>query len=301
MAPSRAKRGPLRVEVPRPEDEKLRFGRVGIIAVVGFVLGMLWPRLAGVKLVPSAPAIDEQTEQGAEQAAASAASAAPSAPPPAVKPQAVEPPPPKPEPADRLKVSDPQVTSCRDHEGKRLRECDKLDIDGVARSRVLALSACPAAADVRGTLSLGLELDFGTKKIKGVFKGKSTTLDADKADALLECAKPSFESASLDGIEHKAPAYTVFYRVDFMAAPAAAPEGPATEDAGTETTLASGRATVIWEVAILRSTPTKDGEVVARLLRGTRLVVTGRQGDWYKVKYNSKNDEGWVFRTAVGL
>jgi uncharacterized protein YgiM (DUF1202 family) len=54
-------------------------------------------------------------------------------------------------------------------------------------------------------------------------------------------------------------------------------------------------------VAILRSTPTKDGEVVARLLRGTRLVVTGRQTEWYKVKYNSKNDEGWVFRTAIGL
>ena len=58
---------------------------------------------------------------------------------------------------------------------------------------------------------------------------------------------------------------------------------------------------MLWEVAILRSSPTKDGDVVARVLQGTRLIVSGRQGDWYKVKYDARGKEGWVYRTAIGL
>src|SRR5690606_25048308 len=34
-------------------------GRVGIIALVGFTIGIVWPRLAGVSLVPEAPVEDE--------------------------------------------------------------------------------------------------------------------------------------------------------------------------------------------------------------------------------------------------
>ena len=30
-------------------------GRVGLIAVFGFALGLIWPRLAGISLVPEAP------------------------------------------------------------------------------------------------------------------------------------------------------------------------------------------------------------------------------------------------------
>jgi hypothetical protein len=41
--------------------------------------------------------------------------------------------------------------------------------------------------------------------------------------------------------------------------------------------------------------------VVARVLSGTRVSVTGRQGDWYRVKYDGKGAEGWVFRTAIGM
>jgi hypothetical protein len=51
---------------------------------------------------------------------------------------------------------------------------------------------------------------------------------------------------------------------------------------------------------MLRSEP-KEGDVVARILRGTRVVVTGRQGDWYKVRYDAKGNEAWVFKAAIGL
>ncbi|MGC4064548.1 MAG: SH3 domain-containing protein [Polyangiaceae bacterium] len=55
-----------------------------------------------------------------------------------------------------------------------------------------------------------------------------------------------------------------------------------------------------WEVALVRKAP-KDGAIVARVLGGTRLVVTGRQGDWYRVKYDAQGNEGFVFKSAIGL
>ena len=47
--------------------------------------------------------------------------------------------------------------------------------------------------------------------------------------------------------------------------------------------------------------PDTIGAVVARILRGTRVVVTGRKDDWYRVKYDAKGSEGWVFKTAIGM
>jgi len=58
---------------------------------------------------------------------------------------------------------------------------------------------------------------------------------------------------------------------------------------------------VSWETALVHATPEKDGKVVARVLSGTRVAVTGRSGDWYRIKYDARGREGWVFRTAVGM
>ena len=68
---------PLAVEVPSPERDKPAWVKVGVIAAVGFIVGIAWPRLVGVRLGPSAP--------GEAAAAASAsggtAGRAPDAPP----------------------------------------------------------------------------------------------------------------------------------------------------------------------------------------------------------------------------
>jgi hypothetical protein len=295
LAISRHKSGPVRIEVPKPEDEKLRFGRVGIIALVGFVIGIAWPRLAGVKLVPDPP-VEEEALSPVAATAAPAQSAAPAL----VNPTPVQPPPPKPEASERVRVSPPQVTSCRDAQGERLSTCDKPDVDRFARAPLSALASCSGAANASGTLSLGIDLDFSAKKLS-VLKGKSTTMAEAPANALLACARAGLEAATLSDLEHTAERYTIFYRVDVLPAPPPPPPaGAAVGDAGAEN-AASGRATVLWEVAILRGTPSKDGEIVARVLQGTRLVVSGRQGDWYKVKYDARGREGWVYRTAIGL
>ena len=31
------------------------------------------------------------------------------------------------------------------------------------------------------------------------------------------------------------------------------------------------------------------------------MVVTGKSGDWFKVKYDAKGNQGWVYRTAIGM
>ena len=100
--------------------------------------------------------------------------------------------------------------------------------------------------------------------------------------------------------------YRVFYRLEFGAEPGEAaaskddkPSGDSPAPSG-EVIAASGRVTVTWDAALVRAKP-KDGEVLARVLGGTRLTVTGHQGDWYRVKYDAKGSEGWVFKAAIGL
>jgi len=96
----------------------------------------------------------------------------------------------------------------------------------------------------------------------------------------------------------------VFYRVELKGAKAplgSASGGVEGEAAPAEVTPASGTATVTWNTALVRLTPDREGKTIARVLQGTRVGVTGRSGDWYRVKYDAKGSQGWVFRTAIGM
>lgn len=280
-----ARQKSLRIDVPRPEQDRLPLSRVGIIAGVGFVIGIGWPHLAGVQLVPSPPL--EPAPEPAEPKAAKPKQAAPSAPAPT----------PERETPSRLKVGEAKITSCRDDQGKTLDDCGDFDFDGIARPRLLALADCEAGEQAEGVLSIGFRVDFESGRIVDVLRGKSTTLPFKVVDGLVQCATASFDDAVLAGLSHRHQEYTIFYLVEFTPAPVAT-EAADPEQGAAE---ASGRATVGWNVALIRGAPNQDGEVVARLLSGTRVVVTARQGDWYKVKYDAKGNEGWVFKGAIGL
>lgn len=191
-----------------------------------------------------------------------------------------------------------EVATCRSSKAKKLKRCDPIDFDGVARGRIATLTACDAAKRAQGVLSLGFELDFEKNRVSSVVSGKSTTIPAEDADALLACLRQNLGEVSLDGIRHEHARYAVFYKVEFFSTVDAAGPG---EPAASEVTPASGKAVVAWDVALLRVTPTRGSEVVARVLQGTRIVVTGRHGDWYRVKYDGKGSEGWIFRTAIGM
>jgi hypothetical protein len=188
------------------------------------------------------------------------------------------------------------VVNCRDDEERKLEQCDSPSFDEIAKSRLEALVTCPVAANAAGTLSIGFDLDFGKEKIGKISSGKSTSFDGPTTDGLLECAKREFMSASLHGVAHTHAHYLVFYTVQLM--PAGAPAngaGPA-----DPIVTANGFATVIWNSARVRTQP-DGGDVAERLLYGTRVAVTGRQGDWYRVRYDAKGNEGWVHRNALAM
>jgi uncharacterized protein YgiM (DUF1202 family) len=131
-----------------------------------------------------------------------------------------------------------------------------------------------------------------------IASGKSTTLNQTETEALIACMQKEFADLKLDGIEHRHAKYTIFYRVELKPAP---PDERAASGSEVAVTPASGKATVSWDVALVRSSPSREGKVVARILSGTRVIVTGRNGDWYEIKYDAKGNQGWVFRTAIGM
>jgi len=298
------RRHPLKIEVPNPNQEHLRFGRVGLIVTLGFAIGVLWPRLAGFKLVPSVPSQPAESSsadltgapadpKGAALGPASSATVEPE--PPAEAPPA----------AERLIVSDPQFVTCKLDAKKHSDDCDHVDFDALARPHLRQLASCEGAARMEGVLSIGFDLDFATQKIKSIKNGKSSSLPQADVDSLLSCEKKEFASVSLVGIEHQHDAYSVFYRVEFPKLDAERPKPAdtlANADAPpADVTEASGHATVSWDVALVRSSASRDGTVIARVLQGTRVSVTARRGDWYRIKYDVKGNVGWVYRTAIGM
>jgi hypothetical protein len=290
----------LKVQIPSPADDRPRLARVGVVAAVGFVMGIVWPWLAGVRLVPGAP-----VEQGPVLAATSAPGpSASSAPPPATSlaPTGSAQAQAEPDSADRVKLGEASVTSCRDAQGKPLDECDTVDLASVVSARLRALGGCKGAESAHGMLSIGLELDFAKNRVERLLRGVSTTLPDGMTETLLGCARKEFATASLEGVQHAHPSYTVFYRVEFLPpGQRASDEESEAVEQPNEMTAASGMATVSWDVAIVREGPTQDSALQARLRSGTRVVVVGRRNDWYKVKYDAKGSEGWVYKSAIGL
>ena len=293
------RRQPLKIEVPDQKQETLRFGRVGLIVTAGFAIGIIWPRVAGFKLVPSVPSQPAEASSADLTGAPGDAKAAAAAPPAAE----AEPPPTAAAPSlDRLQIGEPQFLTCKANGKKQKDECDRIEFDRLARPRIQALAACPGADKLVGVLSLGFDLDFTFQAVKNVKSGKSTTFTESETASLIECEKKEFSNVSLVGISHKHESYSVFYKVEFPKADASKADAPPAADvAPADVTEASGHATVAWDVALVRSSPSRDGAVVARVLQGTRVSVTGRRGDWYRIKYDVKGSVGWVYRTAIGM
>ena len=68
----------LAIEIPVAEKDKPAWVKVGVIAAVGFIVGIAWPRLVGVRIGPSAP------NESAASASAAHGGRAPDAPPASV-------------------------------------------------------------------------------------------------------------------------------------------------------------------------------------------------------------------------
>jgi hypothetical protein len=283
---------PLVVELPAPGADRPAWTKVGIVALVGFAIGILWPRFTGTRIAPSPPG--EGSGPATEATAAASASTRPlasGAPPAAAQT----------EPA--INVGPGAILRCRDNEDEAVKECGSLQFDPVAIPVIKGLTHCRTAKEMAGQLSLGFEVDFRKRKVRPVL-GKATTLPTETAQALLKCTEVGLENAMLGDMKHKHRRYTIFYTAS-LAAPGAAAEGatPAPSEgpaAGTTTseTPLSGSATVAWDVAVVRDTP-KAGAIVGRILRGTKVKLVARQGEWLRIQAGSI--EGWAYRGALGM
>src|SRR5665213_2754418 len=134
------RRQPLKIEVPDQKQETLRFGRVGLIVTAGFAIGILWPRVAGFKLVPSVPSQPADSSGSADLTGAPADPKSGAGPANSAAAAEVEPPPQAAPPnTDRLQISEPQFVVCKAKGKKKKDDCDHIDFDRLARPHIQAL------------------------------------------------------------------------------------------------------------------------------------------------------------------
>lgn len=284
-----------------PTTDHPSWMKVGIVAVIGFGIGIAWPKLAGVRLGPNAPGAEASAgrapERGAASATAPAALAAPNAPLTASAHTSTTP-----AAAGGVNFEHGTLISCRDDKGEleRGKACGAAPaLDREVLPRLKKIEKCPAMAGAEGKLSLVVFADFSAGKID-TNVGKSSTVNG--ADNFSSCAKEALSGMSLTGIDHERAKYTFQY-VAHLAKSGNAPSGSAAAQGATAATpdVPSGTGTpVVWEVAVVRDAP-KTGEIVGRVQRGGEVRVLTSQEGWYKVKFGPNfAKEGWVFRAAIG-
>ncbi len=304
----------LEVRIPGSAEDRPSWTKVGVITAIGFLIGIGWPRVMGVRLGPSVPA-DVAVVAAASASAVSpreGPSAVPGAPATAGAPAAavsaqepaasaaVAPPAATPSVAVAVAVGHGVVFACRSSDGDALKgpDCGTLPgLDGLVMPRLRKLAECPEAAAAIGKLHLVARLDFGRGSLS-LDLGKGQTVAS--ADPLLACAKADLSGTALTGVAHDHPRYSVAYTITFEHASA----GGADPGASSARTAApagdEGAAQVVWEVAIVRDAP-KTGKVLARLARGTSVHLGAPRDGWYPVKFgDSFASDGWLYRGAVG-
>jgi hypothetical protein len=197
---------------------------------------------------------------------------------------------------ESVRLGESTVASCQDDQRQAVAVCDRPNLVGLIEEPVAKLARCDAAEGVSGMLSLGLELNFERGHVTRVKAGQSTTLSKAKTALLVACAEDVVVGTPLGHVAHEHAAYWLYYQIHFLP-----PGSPMTSGAeAAEVIEASGQATVGWKTAVVRDGPSRQANISAKLLYGTRIQVTGRSGDWYRVNYDGKS-VGWLHRKAIGM
>lgn len=287
----------LKIEIPSPEQDRPAWPLVAVIATVGFVVGVAWPRLLGVRVGPRAP------EDGK---VATSATVAPSASPGDVRPvrdiPAVVAAPngtaavpsasaaartsEKPDKKELLvTVSRGALVSCKGTDGqtKRGKDCGSVTgVDAIVAPKIRRLASCPAAEGVTGKLTVMAHLDATGQRIS-VTRGKSTIENVESVMGCLASNKFVWS-----GIEHDGEftSYAVAFTASFV------PKEATGEIAHRESHVAI-------DSALVRET-LRTGRVVAKLARGTKVKVVESKEGWYRVQFSDTPGEGWIYRSALG-
>lgn len=297
------------------ENDRRVWSRVLVLALVGFGVGMAWPKLTGVRFGPTAPggeptaasrAPEKAEPAAAVTVAAPAASEAPAAPLPTV--------------ASTVKIAESFVLGCttKDGETKKGPDCGPYhELDKLAEPKLRRLILCPAARTATGHISLVASLDFAQRRLDASL-GKSTSLQNADANAVLACLRTELEGLDIATMPHEHARYTLVYKVELEAG--AAPSGnavaptsasvvapavvapAASAPAAAVAPAAAGGTTaeVTWDVGIVRGAP-RTGDIVARLPRGSKLKLVSSENGWWSIRYGEGfASEGWIYRSAIG-
>lgn len=290
VRPPPAEPAPAQVETDAP-----KLARLTAVVAVCFSIGFAWPVFGGLQFVQRPPGSSPPKTEEVEPA-----------------PVESEPPVPAAEPAEvpvmraapleigkrSVRIEGRVVQSCHASSGAAATRCDAPNLEGVLEGPIARLASCDAAAGASGVLSLGLFLDFGLGRVSRVKLGQSTTLGKASAAALIRCAEEVVLGARLDDVEHEHSGYWVYHLVRFLP-PGGAPEAesPAPAEPIVKT---SGQVTIGFATAVVREEPSRQARVSARLPLGTRLNVSARSGEWYRVEQGGKT-VGWLHRKAIGM
>jgi hypothetical protein len=290
-----------RVELPSPEEDRPAWGRVGVIAALGFVVGVAWPRLAGVSLGPNPPA--DAPRAAAATATASAApaktslsgvTAAPAPIPGAsgaltgAEPTSQE---------QGVTLGAPEISRCRDLKGKAPDACDKLAVEGSFEPRLKELSRCPSALGLSGKVSFSFDLDFKNKTLK-VQRAKAK-LPRTTLDGLTRCVEKSFNGVSLDEISHENNRYSIAYEVSFLP-PGSPAQGAAPAEVPRGTPLSGKTGKISWGSCQVREAPAKNASVIGKLPRKAEVKLLEEKDGWYRIEFNDKQ-QAWIFGEAVSV
>jgi hypothetical protein len=298
------------VHMPVPAEDRPSWAKIGVITLIGFAVGVTWPRLLGVRVGPHLPQVSSDTSIAAAEPDRFARPGAPALQPTTTpempggsahgEPASIVAPPTSSAvatgPAVSISVGRGIVTACRTADGESLRGADcgrTSSLDRVVAKNLQKLAECPALTDKPDKIRLVVRADFG----RGAM-AVSARKDA-ASEALVACAKSALEGVSLEGVAHVNPRVTVTYSVAFDSPTPAQPNErpPSTRDEGGN---GDRTAQVVWDVALVRDTP-RTGRVTARLKQGTVLHVGPAQDGWYPVKFGDAfSDEGWVYGAAIG-
>ncbi|MFW5739637.1 MAG: SH3 domain-containing protein [Myxococcota bacterium] len=290
------------VDVPDQKSDRPVWTKVGIIAVIGFVIGIAWPRLAGIQLGPTPPEGKPKKPAAAASVAApepvpfasAFASASASA---ANRPKPVE--------VQTVVVKKTDVLSCRDERNDKVDECDRPDFDTLLMPLVKDLERCPSAAGLAGKLSVGFDIDFRRNRVR-LLHGKSTTIPHSTVAGIWTCANEALDAVKLDGMQHDQRRYVVYYAAYFFPPGKIIEPGMESDEPERDYRVADGKeagpasvmgtAQIVYDTVLVRDEP-KTGKVVARLVRGTTVELLSKKGSWYRIRFQER--EGWVYRGAI--
>lgn len=286
-----------RVQLPSPEEDRPAWGRVGIIAILGFAIGIAWPRLAGISLGPNPPVDAPRLTTSNAAPAKTSLSAATSATSVAFKNTTVGS---NTEPSasneQGLSLGEGEIVRCRDLKGKSPGSCDKLAIESTFEPRLKELSRCPSALGLSGKVTFEFDLDFKNKTLK-VQRAKAK-LPRTTLDGLTRCVEKSFNGVSLDEIAHENNRYTLAFEASFLPPGTQTPEQTPVIPKGT--TLENKTGKIVWGSCQVREAPSKAASVLGKLPRKTELKLLEEKDGWYRIEFNGK-PQAWVFGSAVAI